>query len=155
MITSNLICVAVSKVKYPVHVIQNLSLSQLVFCAVLHCNLSILSATGALCAADQGCHANQFKCDNHRCIPLVWRCDNDNDCGDKSDEPANCPNITCPYNYHKCLISGRSVWQIIYEVISTYIEGVGGGICVFIMPLQIYLKIFEIKYFKNLYIFLY
>ena len=32
------------------------------------------------------CQAHQFMCDNQRCVPLTWKCDHDNDCGDGSDE---------------------------------------------------------------------
>ena len=32
------------------------------------------------------CASNYFKCDNNRCIPMMWVCDGDNDCGDLSDE---------------------------------------------------------------------
>lgn len=30
----------------------------------------------------------EFNCKNGRCIPKLWVCDYDNDCGDDSDEPA-------------------------------------------------------------------
>jgi len=29
----------------------------------------------------------KFKCDNGKCIPRMWKCDWDDDCGDLSDEP--------------------------------------------------------------------
>ena len=34
-----------------------------------------------------GCADNEFQCNNTQCIPEVWRCDWDDDCGDMSDEP--------------------------------------------------------------------
>ncbi|XP_059895450.1 LOW QUALITY PROTEIN: low-density lipoprotein receptor-related protein 2a [Gadus macrocephalus] len=40
------------------------------------------------CIPDNGthCQAGQFACMNGRCIRAQWKCDNDNDCGDGSDE---------------------------------------------------------------------
>lgn len=32
------------------------------------------------------CEEDQFRCRNERCIPSVWRCDEDDDCSDNSDE---------------------------------------------------------------------
>ncbi len=32
------------------------------------------------------CQAHQYACANNKCIPLAWKCDSDNDCGDMSDE---------------------------------------------------------------------
>ncbi|XP_054996747.1 low-density lipoprotein receptor-related protein 8 isoform X9 [Sorex araneus] len=40
------------------------------------------------------CEENQFRCRNERCIPSVWRCDEDDDCSDNSDED-DCPKKTC------------------------------------------------------------
>nr|CAD7434757.1 unnamed protein product [Timema monikensis] len=42
------------------------------------------------------CPANQYFCSNKKCIPSVWVCDGDNDCGDASDENEDCKNRTCP-----------------------------------------------------------
>ncbi|KAM7401103.1 hypothetical protein PAMA_005341 [Pampus argenteus] len=38
------------------------------------------------------CVDGQFQCNNKRCIPTIWRCDDDNDCSDNSDEE-NCPFV--------------------------------------------------------------
>lgn len=40
------------------------------------------------CIPDNGtrCQPGQFTCMNGRCIRAQWKCDNDNDCGDGSDE---------------------------------------------------------------------
>ncbi|XP_045440580.1 low-density lipoprotein receptor-related protein 8 isoform X12 [Pipistrellus kuhlii] len=40
------------------------------------------------------CEEDQFRCRNGRCIPSVWRCDEDDDCADNSDEDG-CPKKTC------------------------------------------------------------
>ena len=32
------------------------------------------------------CDYDEFTCDNGRCVPDSFRCDDDNDCGDYSDE---------------------------------------------------------------------
>lgn len=36
------------------------------------------------------CPPNQHPCTSGRCIPKTWTCDLDDDCGDRSDEPASC-----------------------------------------------------------------
>ncbi|XP_012150619.1 sortilin-related receptor isoform X2 [Megachile rotundata] len=47
------------------------------------------------------CAPNQFACRNDVCIPASWRCDRDNDCGDRSDE-INCTRVTCDPNNFEC-----------------------------------------------------
>ncbi|RZC40516.1 vitellogenin receptor, partial [Asbolus verrucosus] len=62
------------------------------------------------------CRADEFICQNHRCIPPVWVCDRTDDCGDNSDEaPSLClhsspPNkllVTCNDNF-QC-VSGNCI----------------------------------------------
>ncbi|XP_053776747.1 low-density lipoprotein receptor-related protein 8 isoform X11 [Desmodus rotundus] len=47
------------------------------------------------------CEENQFRCQNERCIPSVWRCDEDDDCLDNSDED-DCPKKTCTDSDFTC-----------------------------------------------------
>jgi len=53
----------------------------------------VLSSTGAeillfIEGAKAKCEESQFQCSNGRCIPLLWKCDGDEDCSDGSDESA-------------------------------------------------------------------
>ncbi|UYV74244.1 LRP1B [Cordylochernes scorpioides] len=52
------------------------------------------------------CTDDQFQCENRRCIPKTWICNEINDCGDNSDEGPICnPNITAPPclpSQHQC-----------------------------------------------------
>lgn len=46
---------------------------------------------------DTDMFVGEFRCANHRCIPLRWRCDFKDDCGDGSDEnPSMCGEMTNP-----------------------------------------------------------
>nr|XP_030726053.1 low-density lipoprotein receptor-related protein 8 isoform X15 [Globicephala melas] len=47
------------------------------------------------------CEEDQFRCRNERCIPSVWRCDEDDDCSDNSDED-DCPKKTCADSDFTC-----------------------------------------------------
>ncbi|XP_052075235.1 low-density lipoprotein receptor-related protein 2-like isoform X4 [Mytilus californianus] len=54
-----------------------------------------------ICAVEP-CDTNQFQCYNGQCIPNENRCDNDFNCGDRSDE-LNCTVVQpCPEGRHKC-----------------------------------------------------
>ncbi|XP_033641107.1 sortilin-related receptor-like isoform X1 [Asterias rubens] len=54
------------------------------------------------------CDPDQFPCANQNCIPLLWRCDRDNDCGDMSDE-LNCPYEDCHSDEFKCGTTGQCI----------------------------------------------
>lgn len=51
--------------------------------------LSLLLFLFLFLAATDECEDGQFQCSNKRCIPTIWRCDDDDDCSDNSDEE-NC-----------------------------------------------------------------
>ncbi|XP_034995003.2 LOW QUALITY PROTEIN: sortilin-related receptor [Zootoca vivipara] len=55
------------------------------------------------------CLSNQYRCSNGNCINSIWQCDNDNDCGDMSDEK-NCPTTVCDVDTQfRCHESGTCV----------------------------------------------
>ncbi|CAM5162704.1 unnamed protein product [Natator depressus] len=51
--------------------------------------------------AAKECEEDQFQCRNERCIPAVWKCDEDDDCSDNSDE-ADCLKKTCAESDFTC-----------------------------------------------------
>lgn len=57
------------------------------------------------------CEASQFSCTNDRCIPMTWKCDGENDCGDSSDEGDFCAEKTCAYFQFTCENSGHCIPQ--------------------------------------------
>ena len=57
------------------------------------------------------CPPNHYKCNNDACVPQVWVCDGDNDCGDNSDELASCggeDRVCESEEFYKCA-SGRCI----------------------------------------------
>ena len=54
------------------------------------------------------CLVSQFQCNSTKCIPYLWQCDGDNDCGDWSDE-SSCDGRDCKEGYMKCETSGKCI----------------------------------------------
>lgn len=50
------------------------------------------------------CSANQFLCGkpDEKCIPNLWKCDGEKDCGDGSDESLTCPQRRCLAGQFQC-----------------------------------------------------
>ncbi|XP_066473947.1 prolow-density lipoprotein receptor-related protein 1 [Tiliqua scincoides] len=59
-----------------------------------------LGGDGRTCISN--CTASQFVCKNDKCIPFWWKCDTEDDCGDRSDEPENCPEFKCRPGQFQC-----------------------------------------------------
>ncbi|XP_071103874.1 low-density lipoprotein receptor-related protein 2-like [Haliotis cracherodii] len=62
----------------------------------------LMSQDGKTCLAN--CSSTQFRCGatDDRCVPLLWKCDGEEDCKDGADEPEDCPVSHCPVGQFQC-----------------------------------------------------
>ncbi|XP_047507981.1 very low-density lipoprotein receptor-like isoform X3 [Pieris napi] len=76
---------------------------------------SYTKAYDYLSSESRTCTSSEFRCKTGRCIPMSWRCDNEKDCSDGSDEePGTCTDQrNCTINNFICA-SGHCIpvsWQ--------------------------------------------
>merc|ERR1712059_15021 len=80
-------------------------------------------------ALDGGCNRHQFECGNKRCIPESYKCDDDNDCGDGTDEGEMCraepemePKSEPETEPGPVPLNLEEVWREVEETVISYLE---------------------------------
>lgn len=70
-----------------------------------------LMATWLSFSAPRECTESEFRCDDQSCIPSRWICDQNNDCGDNSDE-RDCGNCHSSLRgFPESLVLGSAYWS--------------------------------------------
>lgn len=78
---------------------------------------NVLSSDNRACDKD-----TEFACRNGHCIPKLWVCDFDNDCGDDSDEPAYmCRQRNCTKGWERC--PGKTNYRLELKPSSSMLTG--------------------------------
>ena len=68
------------------------------------------SERGALLKEDECKGPDMFRCaDGQKCILMKWKCDFSPDCLDGSDEPPDCPQVTCQAKQFTCQESQKCI----------------------------------------------
>uniref|UniRef100_A0A8C9VHG3 Subcommissural organ spondin n=1 Tax=Scleropages formosus TaxID=113540 RepID=A0A8C9VHG3_SCLFO len=68
-------------------------------CQNCTCQAGSWQCEGSPCVPSPPCLESEYRCAGGRCIPSLWVCDNEDDCGDGSDE--QCP-ATCAPGEFRC-----------------------------------------------------
>ncbi|XP_069586533.1 SCO-spondin-like [Ranitomeya imitator] len=69
-------------------------------CRNCTCQSGLWHCSDELCSAASRCGLDEFACQlSDRCVPAAWVCDNEDDCGDGSDEICS---LTCAPQEHRC-----------------------------------------------------